>query len=40
MEVIVFVIAVGILGVAANFFGADSRELCVVRQSEVERWSR
>jgi hypothetical protein len=39
MEVIVFVIAVGILGVAANFFGADSREFCPV-QEEVTRWSR
>jgi len=40
MEIIGFVIAVGILGVAANFFGADSRELCAVRQDEVARWSR
>ena len=32
MEIIVFVIAAGILSVAANFFGTDSRELCAVRE--------
>ena len=40
MEIIAFVITVGILGVAANIFGTDSRELCAVREAEVQRWSR
>ena len=40
MEIVGFVIAVGILGIAANFFGADSRQVGVARQEEVTRWSR
>jgi hypothetical protein len=40
VEIVVFTVAVAILGVISNFFGADSRELSPVRQNDIERWSR
>ena len=40
MEIIGFVITLATLAVASNIFGVDSRHLEVVRQPDVERWSR
>jgi hypothetical protein len=40
MEIVVFVLSLAVFAVVAYRFGVDSRELEVVRQRDIERWSK
>jgi hypothetical protein len=40
VEIAVFVLSLAFLAVASHFAGVDSRELELVREPDVQRWSR
>jgi hypothetical protein len=40
VEIAVFVLSLAFLAFAAHFAGVDNRELDLVRQPDVQRWSR
>jgi hypothetical protein len=40
MEIVVFVLTLAALAVASNVGGVDSRELELVRQPDIERWTK
>jgi hypothetical protein len=40
VEIVVFVLALAALAGASTIFGVDSRQLELVRQPDISRWSR
>jgi len=40
VEIAVFVLSLAFFAVASHFAGVDSRELELVREPDVQRWSR
>ena len=40
MEIAVFVLSLAFFAVASYFAGVDSRQLELVRQPDIQRWSR
>jgi hypothetical protein len=40
VEIAAFVLSLAFLAVASHFAGVDSRELDLVRQPDIQRWSR
>jgi hypothetical protein len=40
VDIAVFVLSLAFLAVASYFAGVDSRELDLVRQPDIQRWSR
>jgi hypothetical protein len=40
VEIAVFVLSLGFIAFASYFAGVDTRELDLVRQPDVQRWSR
>jgi hypothetical protein len=40
VEIAVFVLSLAFLAVASDLAGVDSRELDLVRQPDIQRWSR